>query len=125
MNASNKVLQRALKNNERRLRDFELADLESVLATFEGRRFYYRLVFEVCNLESSSFNPLIKDGACAAQHMAHMEGRRDVGRVMLQEAQAHCPDLWRKLLNEALVEAEAANAEREHLNKAAGATDGD
>ena len=60
MNASNKVLQRALKNNERRLRDFELADLESVLATFEGRRFYYRLVFEVCNLESSSLTRLSK-----------------------------------------------------------------
>ena len=122
---SNVSLQRALKDNERELRDFEAVDLETVLSSEAGRRFFYRLVFEVCNIESSAFNPLIKDGVCAGLHMAHMEGRRDVGRVMLQEAQAHCPALWRKMLAEALVRAEAAAAKHEQLLQAAGDSNDD
>ena len=122
---ANQGLQRALKDNERALRDFETLDLEQVLETEHGRRFYYRLVFEMCNLESATFNPQIKDGVCSSLHMAHDEGRRDVGRVLLQEAQAHCPHLWRQVLNEALVRAEAASAAQEQITKAVGVPDDD
>jgi len=111
------AIQKALKGQQRKLRGWELADLETVLKTHEGRRMYYRLVFELCLLESSSFNSGIKDGVCSALHMAHLEGRRDIGRVLAQEAQAHLPDLWRLMVNERIAHADADAAERDRLTR--------
>lgn len=114
---SNPRVQKALKEEERRLRDWELADLETILGLREGRRFYYRLVFELGNLEGSSWFPAVKDGMSAALYSAQHEGVRWVGRTLAEEAQRHFPDLWRLLLNERLAREEADVARREQATK--------
>jgi len=90
----NENVQKALRQIDRRLRAGEIGDLEKVLGTSEGRRLYCRIVYEMCNLEGLTFHDSIKDGVCAARHDAHREGQRLVGRVLVEEAMQHCPELW-------------------------------
>lgn len=91
----NENVQKALRQLDRRLRANEIDDLNKVLSTPEGRRFYSRLVYEMCNLEGLVFHGDIKDGVCAARHDAHREGQRLIGRVLVEEAQQHAPEAWR------------------------------
>jgi hypothetical protein len=105
-------VQDALKAHERRLRDWEEADLEFVLRTKEGRRFYYRLIFELGNLNGPSWEPSIKDGNAAGQHTAHNEGLRTMARILADEAQGLFPDLWVLMLQERFSRHQAEIEER-------------
>lgn len=108
---------------DRILSAIERADLEELLRQPWGRRIYYRIVFQLGNLYSESFDPAIKDGMCAALHMARNEGIRWAGRRLAQEAQELCPDQW----NQMLAERVAAAAEEARLRREArtASTDGD
>jgi len=112
--------QEKLKQGERRLRDFELSDLEGVLRTPYGRRFYYRVVFEMCDLKGGSFYGEIKAGDSAAQHSARKEGIRQVGRWLDNEASEHFPELWLLAEQERLARVQADNERREQELKSAG-----
>jgi hypothetical protein len=109
----NESVQKALRLIDRRLRAEEIADLDAVLKTPFGRRLYCRLVYELCNLEGLSFHPDIKDGVCAGRHDAYYEGQRFVGRVLFQEAQQHCPELWSTANTERFAKAASDSAHRE------------
>jgi hypothetical protein len=100
---------------DRILSAIERADLEELLRQPWGRRFYYRVVYLMGNLDSASFDPSIKDGACASLHMAHGEGVRWMARVLAKEAQELFPDLW----NQMLAERVAAAAEEARLRREA------
>jgi len=115
----NMKLQRAMKDEERRLREWEIADIGEVMGTQAGRRFVYRIIFEVGNLESSSWCPTIKDGVCSALHMAHLEGMREGGRVVMREIQRHYPEQWQVMLNERLAKEAADNIQRENIHQSA------
>ena len=104
------------RKEERRLRAFELADLEEVLRSKAGRRFYYRLVFEMCSIQGACFDHQIKDGLCASLHMVHREGVRHVARTLELEAQTHAPDLYLLMLKERL-ERDAEEAKRKALEQ--------
>lgn len=105
---------------DRKLSAIELADLEELLRQPWGRRLYYRLVFEVGNLESASFDPAIKDGICAAIYMGRNEGIRWMAGVLRDEAVGSFPELWTLMLQErvaaAAEEAEARRKARETAN---------
>jgi hypothetical protein len=109
----NENVQKALRLVDRRLRAEEAKDLESVLGTAPGRRLYCRLVFELGNIEALSFNPDIKDGVCAAIHMAHNDGLRAMARIMYQEAQQVCPELWARAMGERLAKSASDALHRE------------
>lgn len=101
----NENVQKALRLFDRRLRTTEIDDLNKLLATDFGRRVYCRLVFEMSAIESLSFDPGIKDGACQAQHAAFNDGMRAIGRLMFQEAQQFCPEAWALAQNERIAKA--------------------
>lgn len=111
--------QALLKDQERTLDDQEKADLISLLETYEGRRFYYRLVFELGGLHGASWFPAIKDGAAAAQHHAYAEGRRSVARTLELEAQAHCLELWLQLLKERFQRSAAEEGQQKRAKQGA------
>lgn len=96
----NENVQKALRSIDRRLRAIEISDLQKVLGTPEGRRVYCRIVYEMCNLEGLVFNGNIKDGGSSAQIMANLDGQRTVGRLLLEEAVQHTPELWKLARNE-------------------------
>jgi hypothetical protein len=108
---------------ERKLNALELADLEELLRQPWGRRLYHRLVFLMGNLYSESFEPAIKDGMCAALHMARAEGVRWMARTLANEAQLHFPELWNQMLAERVL----AAAEEARLRQQArtASTEGD
>jgi hypothetical protein len=101
--------QSILKAESRKMRGWELADLETILRSASGRRFYYRLVFEVCKLESSSARLNIREGDTAGLHTYFYEGQRSVAQTLALEAQTHCRELWVTMLSEALAR-DAADA---------------
>lgn len=71
-------------------------DLQQVLSTEHGRRFYYRLVMLEARLESPSFTR-------GDPHVtSYLEGTRAVGQRLLEEAQRVCPELWVRMLAERL-----------------------
>ena len=109
----NENVQKALRLVDRRLRAEEVKDLERLLGTDFGRRVYCRLVFELGNIESLSMNFDIKDGVCAAIHMAYNEGLRAMARIMYQEAQQVCPELWARAMNERLTKSASDAIHRE------------
>jgi hypothetical protein len=101
--------QERLLQQERRLTAIEQADLQDLLKHPWGRRLYYRLVFLLCGLESPSY-------AEAFQQMAFLEGRRDIGITLRDEAQAVCPELWTRMVAEQVAaRAEDALARREAI----------
>jgi hypothetical protein len=102
------------RRRERRLRDFELRDLEAVLRAPEGRGLVYRIIFELCGVEGPSFDPNIKDGICSALFTARAEGRREIGIVLRNEARDEFPDLWRMVLADRL-QRDAAEDTRKQL----------
>jgi hypothetical protein len=55
----NESVQRELAKDDKRLRDFELSDLEAVLRTTEGRRLYYQIIYTSCELEMLFVHPSI------------------------------------------------------------------
>lgn len=83
--------------NEQRKRDKlareqEVEDLRYVMANPRGRRFFYRLVYEICGVENSSWNP------SALIHFN--EGRRSVGIDVKNEAQRTCPRDYLAMIEE-------------------------
>jgi hypothetical protein len=110
--------QERLRALDRRLDAIEAADLDELLRHDWGRRLYYRLVFEMCLLESGSFEPGIKDGIAAGLHMARNEGIREVGQRLAREAQAVSPELWSRMLLERI----AGLAEEAHQREEAKAS---
>lgn len=121
---TDKKLQRVLEQQRRRLHEREVADLGDVLSTPAGRRWYHRLVFETCRVLQFSYDPSVKDGICAGQHQAHLDGQRSIGGLLLTEAQRHWPDLWLKTLEEAIAQDRADRAERDQATKSAGDQNG-
>jgi len=120
---TDKELQRKLRAVDRSLRGFELADLESVLKTSAGRRFYYRLVYELGNLEGTTFDPAIKDGNCLSLLSAHGDGVRAVARVLKNEAIENFPELWLMLTDERNKKARSDAIKREELLRNSGDND--
>jgi hypothetical protein len=95
------------------------ADLESVLSTEAGRRFVCSLVFDVAHWGWRCSDPAIREGSCAAQHAAFVDGMQEVGRRVAFEARAHCRHLWRQLERERLARDELdeqAQQQREKNN---------
>lgn len=90
----------------RELSHDEANDLRSVLRTEAGRRLYYRLVYEVGDIEGRSFNHAIKDGVSADRHSAFAEGRREVARILKAEAISTDFPLWSRMMKERLERAE-------------------
>lgn len=80
--------------------EIERADLEWILRSPIGRRFFYRVVFLVGGLERLSFEPSIKDGICSALHMARTEGLREGAAVFARQAQEQFPDEWDLMVQE-------------------------
>ena len=109
---------------ERMLSAIEQADLEELLRQPWGRRFYYRLVYLMGNLDSESFDPSIKDGQCAALHMARAEGIRWMARVLAQEAQLLFPDFW-NLMQQERISAAAEEARLRQAARTASETEGE
>jgi hypothetical protein len=103
-------------------------DLERILATYEGRRFCYRLVEEVCGLHEESFGPAemaIKSGDAAHARVDRNEGIRAVGLWLWRIAERECPDRWRQAVDEGLRATEAARALREQVTRAAASSASD
>jgi hypothetical protein len=71
-------------NSYRRNREINREDhVRQLMDTESGRDFAYWIVYELGRLERPSFNANIKDGACAAMHQAHAEGRRELAMEVL------------------------------------------
>lgn len=115
----NEAAQKALREQDRRLHDFELAALEGILSTESGRLYLYRLIYIVAGLENNPCNHDVKDGACAGLHSWFASGMSEVGRRLKAEIQDNFPRQWVRLIDEQVARAEKATLERERiLNKA-------
>jgi hypothetical protein len=100
-----------VRQNERLLSELERQDLLALMATEWGRRLYYRLVFELCLLESGSFDT---NGST----MAMIGGVRSVGTILKNEAIEHCPELWCQAVTErTMAAADRVRAERAALDE--------
>lgn len=78
-------------------------DLRWVLSSPAGRRFYLRLIDEVCRLDSLSFNE-------SQRVTDHREGERAVGAWLRVEAQRVSFDEWKRAVLEAFERVEAERA---------------
>lgn len=85
-------LQNVAKEREELKRTQELADLETVLGLPAGRRFLYRLIFEISGTESLSYT--------GNAETYFREGRRDVGLTVRGEAQDNFPELYIRMVAE-------------------------
>lgn len=103
---SNPDVQRRLKDMDIKMAAREAADLDAIMSTEFGRRWFYRLVFQIAALEAASYHN-------SGQAMAYQEGRRSVAIQLMQEAHAVCPELWMSMLKERLSVAEYERAQRE------------
>lgn len=74
------------------------SDLGAVLATPQGRRVLYRIIFTVAGAESLSFTG-------SNEGTNFREGRRDVGLTLIREAQDLHPEAYLAMLSEAVLEA--------------------
>lgn len=86
-------VQARLKDLDYQVEEREAADLDAIMRTTEGRRFMYRMVFRVGGLQSPSYDT-------SGQAMSYREGRRAMALILLREAQAVCPELWIRMLQE-------------------------
>jgi hypothetical protein len=102
---SDRAVQDRLKEQRLQMEARDAADLDALMRTDFGRRLYYRLVFRLAGLESPSYQ-------ASGQVMAYQEGRRSLAIVLKDEAQAVCPELWIRMLQERLAVAEQESARR-------------
>lgn len=80
-----------IKKRRERQRD---EDLRSLMSCDWGRRVVHWLLYDEGKLQSQSFNPFIegiKDGLCAAMHMAKIEGARDLAMNLNNRIQIAAP----------------------------------
>jgi hypothetical protein len=104
-------LQKLYRAQAQLLEDRDAKDLRVVLGTEQGRRWYRRLIYTVCRLQLTDFDPAIREGETLKQHMAFHNGLRRVGELCLVEAQRAAPDLWMLMINEGFAQAQE-DAER-------------
>lgn len=83
-------------------RDKDFAD---VLSTPGGRRFVYRLIFDVAGLMNGSFGTV--------EAMAYGEGGRAVGRAIVADAKRVAPDRYVTMIQEAVADGARREAERQ------------
>lgn len=105
---SDPAIQKRLKDRGLRLEARDSADLDALMRTDFGRRWYYRLIFRIAGLESPSYQP-------SGQLMAYAEGKRAIGIELRDEAHAVCPELWIRMLQERLLAAEQESAQRREV----------
>lgn len=96
----NPAAQEKLRNMERVEGWVADADLEWLLQHEEGRRIAYRLVYVLGGLDAPSFEPKIKDGLCAALHMARNEGMRELAAELGSQLRRVSRDLWQQAIYE-------------------------
>lgn len=87
----------------------QVADLSWLMSYPQGRRWLYRLIYGVCEVESGIWE------ASAAIH--YREGRRSVGIQVKNEAQAHAPGLYLTMIQEQLIEAQKRTNQRESTDE--------
>ena len=80
------------RRKERVAREIELDDLRAVLSTPKGRRFFYRLIFDIAGVQSPSWSP--------SAEIHYKEGRRSVGIDLMLEAQNEFPLLYLNMIAE-------------------------
>ena len=102
---SDRALQARLKDLDIKMEAEEAADLDALMRTDFGRRWFYRVVFLECKLESASYQP-------SGQLMSYLEGQRSIAIILRDKAQAVCPELWIHMLQERLSAAEQESALR-------------
>ena len=113
---SNPDLQRRLKDFHLQMEARETADLDALMRTDFGRRWYYRIVFQIGILESPSYQT-------GGQGMAYQEGKRAIAIHLRDEAQAVCPELWIRMLQERLAAAEYESSQRHETERSHGEGD--
>jgi hypothetical protein len=74
------------------------SDLGEVMATGQGRRVMYRMVFSIAGAESLSYSG-------NNDQTNFREGRRDVGLTLMREMQDRHPELYLQMLSEAVIAA--------------------
>lgn len=74
-------------------RDAELKDLNTILASIEGRRFYWKLM-AFCRINESSFHP-------SGSQMYFFEGTRNVGLKLLADLHDANPEAYVTMMKEA------------------------
>lgn len=94
---SDRVKRRESQGNLARRR--ELADVQFILSTVEGRRFYWRLMRR-CGIHKSSFT--------GNNTTFFQEGERNIGLVMLADLEEANPDAYVLMLKESKLQ-EASN----------------
>ena len=87
----------------------QAADLSRLMSYPQGRRWLYRLIYGVCEVESGIWE------ASAAIHFR--EGRRSVGIQVKNEAQAHAPGLYLTMIQEQLIEAQKRTNQKESTDE--------
>ena len=90
---SNEKTQKSLKQRQATHAQEAAKDLRFVLATYEGRRFFFRILDEICLTFSGSFN---NSGSVTSFN----EGRRAVGIQLMQEGQQLAPVDYVHMLSE-------------------------
>lgn len=96
----NPKAQEKLRDIERVAAWVDDADVEWLLQHEQGRRIAYRLVYVLGRLDSPSFEPSIKDGLCAALHIARNEGIREAASVFAEQLRRVSRDLWQQAIFE-------------------------
>lgn len=81
-------IRKLIEHRETQL-EFAVKELASSDA---GQRFFYWAIFELCSIESGSIDTGIRDGVCSAIHTARNEGRKDVGRELLEMIRDNHPE---------------------------------
>lgn len=69
-------------------------DIEHILSSERGRRWFYEIAYSRCHVSASSHVPNCTDST------AFNEGARSVGESLVEEARANCPSLFIQMLQE-------------------------
>ena len=69
-------------------------DIEHILSSERGRRWFYEIAYSRCHVSASSHVPNCTDST------AFNEGARSVGESLVEEARANCPNLFIQMLQE-------------------------
>lgn len=75
-------------------------DLLALMSAPWGRRLVHWLIYDVGQLEGECFDPTVKDGQCAGQHAARIDGRRDRARGLKRLVSELAPDHYRAMRRE-------------------------
>lgn len=94
-NAADEKQVRSAKKKEEAAADQDIKDVQYILSTRQGRRFYWRLL-SFCNVFSLSFR-----GNAHTSHTFFNEGIRNVGIKLLNEMNEADPDAYSKMVKEA------------------------